>query len=78
MSNERTEAIQNVAERVQSWHYSAEEGVVEDELRKGFEEAGVDVGDDEVAKLVSAIEASKESAGTEGEGTIDAAEVLAR
>jgi hypothetical protein len=72
MDNDRIAAIQAVAERVQSWHYSSEEGTVVDELRKGFGEAGVDVSDDEIGKLVSAIEADKR----EGEGNIDVAQVL--
>lgn len=56
MSDERTEAIQAVVDRVTSWQDGAPEGTVEEELRKGFGEAGVDVPDDDVRTLAEAIE----------------------
>jgi hypothetical protein len=56
MSDERTEAIQAVVDRVTSWQDGAPEGTVENELRKGFSEAGVDVSDDDVRTLAGAIE----------------------
>ena len=56
MSDERTEAIQAVVDRVTSWQDGAPEGTVQDELRKGFTEAGVDVGDEDVRTLAAAIE----------------------
>jgi leucyl/phenylalanyl-tRNA--protein transferase len=56
MNDERTEAIQVVVDRVTSWQDGAPEGTVENELRKGFTEAGVDVSDDDVRKLAEAIE----------------------
>ena len=56
MSDERTEAIQAVVDRVTSWQDGAPEGTVENELRKGFGEAGVDVTDDDVRTLAEAIE----------------------
>jgi hypothetical protein len=69
-SSAELEAIQNVVDRVTSWQDGATEGTVEDELVKGFDEAGVDVGSDDVTTLASAIE--------DEHGTIDAAEVLGR
>ncbi len=56
MSDERTEAIQAVVDRVSSWQDGAPEGTVESELRKGFSEAGVEVSDDDVRTLAEAIE----------------------
>lgn len=64
------EAIQNVVDRVTSWQDGATEGTVEDELRKGFTEAGVQVSDDHVTKLADAIQ--------DKHGAVDAAEVLGR
>jgi hypothetical protein len=69
-TSEELEAIQNVVDRVTSWQDGATEGTVEDELRKGLDEAGVSLGDDEVTALGSAIE--------DEHGAIDAAEVLGR
>ena len=68
MSNERTEAVQAVVERVHSWQETAPEGTVETELRKGLDEAGVVLSDDEVTRLAQAIEDS--------DGQVSAAEVL--
>ena len=56
MSDERTEAIQAVVDRVTSWQDGAPEGTVEGELRKGFTAAGVQVSDDDVRTLAEAIE----------------------
>jgi hypothetical protein len=67
-SSEELEAIQNVVERVTSWQDGAPEGTVEDELRRGLDEAGVELGDAEVTRLASAIE--------ERHGSVDAAEVI--
>ncbi|WP_019146495.1 hypothetical protein [Aeromicrobium massiliense] len=64
------EAIQNVVDRVTSWQDGATEGTVEDELRKGFTEAGVQVSDDHVTKLADAIQ--------DKHGAVDAAEVIGR
>ena len=64
------EAIQNVVDRVTSWQDGATEGTVEDELRKGFPEAGVQVSDDHVTKLADAIQ--------DKHGAVDAAEVIGR
>jgi hypothetical protein len=57
MSNESHEAIQAVVDRVTSYQDGAPEGTVEDELRSGFQESGVDVVDDDVTRLAAAIEA---------------------
>jgi len=54
--DERVQAIQAVVDRVTSWQDGATEGTVEQELRSGFGEAGVDVSDDEVRKLADAIQ----------------------
>ena len=59
MSNEKNEAIQAVVDRVSSYQESAPEGTVEKELRDGFSEAGVEVPDSDVTKLVDAIEAER-------------------
>jgi len=56
MSDERTEAIQAVVDRVTSWQDGATEGTVEAELRKGFSAAGVEVSDDDARTLAEAIE----------------------
>lgn len=55
-STERMEAVQAVVDRVSSWQDGATEGTVEEELRKGFAEVGVDVTDEEVRALADAIE----------------------
>ena len=57
MSNESHEAIQAVVDRVTSYQDGAPEGTVEDELRSGFQESGVDVADEDVTRLAAAIEA---------------------
>ena len=67
-SSEEMEAVQAVVDRVTSWQDGATEGTVAEELRRGFEEAGVEVSADEVAKLADAIE--------DEHGAVDAAAVL--
>ena len=67
-SSEEMEAVQAVVDRVTSWQDGATEGTVAEELRKGFAEAGVEVSDDEVARLADAIE--------DEHGAVDAADVL--
>ena len=64
------EAIQLVVDRVSSWQDGATEGTVAEELRKGFDEVGVEVEPDEVDKLADAIQ--------DEHGDVDAAEVLGR
>ena len=67
-SSEELEAVQAVVDRVTSWQDGAPEGTVEDELRKGLGEAGVDLPDDQVVALASAIE--------DKHGAVDAGSVL--
>jgi hypothetical protein len=67
-SSEKMEAIQAVVDRVTSWQDGAPEGTVEQELRDGFGEAGVDVPDEHVRKLADAIQ--------DEHGTVSAREVL--
>ena len=62
------EAIQLVVDRVTSWQDGATEGTVAEELRKGFDEVGVEVEPDDVEKLAEAIQ--------DVHGEVDAAEVL--
>ena len=64
------EAIQAVVDRVTSWQDGAPEGTVEQELRDGFGEVGVDVSDEDVARLADAIQ--------DRHGAISARDVLAR
>ena len=68
MTDEKLEAIQAVVDRVTSWQDGATEGTVDVELRRGLDEVGVDVPDDDVTKLTQAIE--------EKHGAVSAAEVL--
>ncbi|HEX5860602.1 MAG TPA: hypothetical protein VFY58_02095 [Nocardioides sp.] len=56
MTEEKTEAMQAVVDRVTSWQDGAPEGTVEAELRDGFNQAGVDVDDQDITKLADAIE----------------------
>jgi hypothetical protein len=69
-SNDELDAIQNVVDRVASWQDGATEGTVEDELRKGIDEVGVELEDDDIRTLASAIEAEH--------GRVVASEVLGR
>ena len=62
------EAIQGVVDRVSSYQDGATEGTVQEELRKGFDEVGVEVSPDAVDALVAAIE--------EEAGDVSAADVL--
>ena len=62
------EAIQSVVDRVSSYQDGAPEGTVESELRKALDETDVELSDDEIVKLASAIE--------DEHGAIDAASVL--
>jgi hypothetical protein len=56
MDNDKLEAIQNVVDRVSSYQDGAPEGTVESELRNGLDEAGIDLEDQQVGALASAIE----------------------
>ena len=68
MAQERIEAIQAVVDRVTSWQDGATEGTVAEELRRGAQEVGVDISDEEVRKLADTIE--------DRHGAVDAAAVL--
>ena len=68
MSDEKTEAIQAVVDRVTSYQDGAEERVVETELRDGFREVGVEVSDEDVRRLADAIDTADQP--------VSAAEVL--
>lgn len=68
MDNDKLEAVQAVVDRVTSWQDGATEGTVEDELRKGATEVGVDLSDDNVTRLAQAIESRH--------GAVQASEVL--
>lgn len=50
------EAIQAVVDRVSSYQDGAPEGTIEDELRRGLSEAGVEVAPEDVTALGRAIE----------------------
>ena len=67
-SSEELEAVQAVVDRVTSWQDGATEGTVAEELRSGFQEAGVEVSEDEVERLADAIQ--------DKHGSVDAADVL--
>lgn len=62
------EVIQAVVDRVSAYQDGAPEETVASELRKGFDEAEVEMTDDQIAALTSAIETNA--------GDVDAAEVL--
>ena len=62
------EAIQGVVDRVSSYQDGAPEGTVESELRKALDETDVELSDDEIVKLASAIE--------DEHGSVDAATIL--
>jgi hypothetical protein len=68
MTNENTEAVQAVVDRVSSYQDGAPEGTVEKELRSGLEGAGVSLDDAEITRLASAIESEH--------GNVSVAEVL--
>ena len=68
MSNERTQAVQAVVDRMTSYQDGAPEGTVDKELRKALSETDVTLTDQEIADLVTAIES--------GEGTVSVADVL--
>jgi len=68
MSDERIEAVQAVVDRVSSYQDGAPEGTVEQELRAGLGETGVELSDAEVTKLAEAIEAEH--------GSVSASDIL--
>ena len=56
MDPDKLTAVQAVLDRVSSWQETATEGTVESEVREGLDEVGIDLTDDDVAKLTRAIE----------------------
>ncbi|MCD4524628.1 MULTISPECIES: hypothetical protein [unclassified Nocardioides] len=68
MDTEKLQAVQAVVDRVTSWQDGATEGTVEEELRKGAGEVGVELSEDEVSQLADAIESRH--------GAVQASEVL--
>ncbi|KAA1425380.1 hypothetical protein FE697_005885 [Mumia zhuanghuii] len=66
---DRITAIQTIVDRVSSWQDGATEGTVEDELRRGADEVGVELGEDEIRRLADVIQ--------DRHRTVSAAEVLA-
>lgn len=58
-------AIQAVVDRVSSYQDTAAEGTLDSELRKGLDEAGLQLTDHQVAALVAAIEADAGEADAE-------------
>jgi hypothetical protein len=67
-STEELEAIQAVVDRVTSWQDGAPEGTVDEELRNGLREAGVDLDEQSITALADAI--------SDKHGAVDAAAVL--
>ncbi len=67
-SSDEIEAIQIVVDRVGGYQDGAPEGTVRSELARGVADAGLELSDDEVSKLASAIE--------EEHGTVDVVTVL--
>lgn len=67
-SADKLEAVQFVVNRVGAYQDGAPEGTVEAELRKGLDEAGIELDDAQVTALADAIEQS--------DGTVDASSVL--
>lgn len=56
-SDAKMETVQRVVEHVESWEYTAEDDTVERRLREGLSEAGVELEDAQVERLVEAISA---------------------
>jgi hypothetical protein len=67
-SSEELEVIQGVVDRVSSYQDGAPERTVERELDHGLAEVGLEVSDEDVARLAAAIE--------DEHGSIDATSVL--
>lgn len=67
-SADKLEAVQFVVNRVGAYQDGAPEGTVEAELRKGLDEAGIELDDAQVTALADAIEQS--------DGTVDASSIL--
>ena len=54
-NDEAREAAQHVADSAESWEHGAEEPEVREHLEEGFDEAGVEVPEDEKDKLVEQV-----------------------
>ncbi|MEV7429334.1 MULTISPECIES: hypothetical protein [unclassified Nocardioides] len=67
-TSEKNEAVQIIVDRVSSWQDGATEGTVAEELRKGADEVGIELSDDDISKLADAIESRH--------GVVDAKSVL--
>jgi hypothetical protein len=67
-SDEELEAIQVVVDRVTSYQDGAPEGTVERELGDGLAEAGLQVSDEDVTRLATAIQ--------DEHGAVDATSIL--
>ncbi|WP_139978300.1 hypothetical protein [Nocardioides litoris] len=59
LTDDQLTAVQAVIDRVSSWQDGATEGTLESEVRKGLDEVGLTLDDDQVAKVVAALEADK-------------------
>ena len=55
-----TEAAQRVVEEVSSWQYSADDGMIEQQLDEGLQKAGVRLDDDERARILAEIDGMKD------------------
>ena len=68
MQTEKIQAVQGVVDRVGSYQEGATERTIEQELRDGLADAGLDLTDDEVTRLAAAID--------DVDGIVDVGEVL--
>ena len=55
-----TEAAQRVVEEVSSWQYSADDGMIADQLDEGLQKAGVRLDDDERTRILDEIDGMKD------------------
>lgn len=55
-----TEAAQRVVEEVSSWQYSADDGMIADQLDEGLQKAGVRLDDDERSRILAEIDGMKD------------------
>jgi hypothetical protein len=59
LSTDQITAVQAAVDRVSSWQDGATEGTLESELRKALDEVGVSLDDDQVGKVLAALEEHK-------------------
>lgn len=57
----RNDAVENVKERAESWDPGAEPETVEQHLREGFEQAGVDVPEQDVERIADEVHKEKDA-----------------